>query len=292
MDGSRVAVIIEDDQDIRELIKVVLAQSGFEVHTAGTGAAGVEAVRSYRPAVVTLDLGLPDIDGFEAARRIRLFSDCYIIMLTARGDELDTLLGLETGADDYLTKPFRPRELRARVGALLRRPRQGAVAGQGTAAPVAGVGAAVGAGPAPSGTPAPSGASAPSGAPAGLGAGTPAPSAAVEHPPAQVGLLVHSGLCLNGAMRTAEVDGTELELTRTEFDLLLAVMEGGKRVLSKAELVRRLRGEGYDVGSYISDSDERTIEVHMANLRRKLGDDPRSPRWIKTVRGIGYRLAV
>uniref|UniRef100_UPI00258B78D5 response regulator transcription factor n=1 Tax=Arthrobacter sp. TaxID=1667 RepID=UPI00258B78D5 len=125
MDGLRTAVVIEDDRDIRELIQVVLNQSGFDVHAADSGAAGVEAVREHCPDVVTLDLGLPDIDGFEVARRIRLFSDSYIIMLTARADELDTLLGLETGADDYLTKPFRPRELRARVGALMRRPRLG-----------------------------------------------------------------------------------------------------------------------------------------------------------------------
>ncbi|WP_287934130.1 winged helix-turn-helix domain-containing protein, partial [Arthrobacter sp.] len=104
--------------------------------------------------------------------------------------------------------------------------------------------------------------------------------------------LVHDGLSLNGAARTVQLQGAELDLTRTEFDLLLAMMESGQLVRSKADLVRRLRGEEYEVGGYISDADERTIEVHMANLRRKLGDDPRSPRWIKTVRGIGYKLAV
>ena len=99
-----------------------------------------------------------------------------------------------------------------------------------------------------------------------------------------------NGLVLNDGDRTAEVDGTELELTRTEFDLLHALVDGGKQVRSKSDLVRWLRGEEYDVGTYISDADERTIEVHMTNLRRKMGDNPRDPRWIKTVRGVGYRL--
>ncbi len=103
MDSPRIAVVIEDDRDIRDLIQVVLTQSGFEVHAVDSGAEGVEAVRTHNPSVVTLDLGLPDIDGFEVARRIRLFSDSYIIMLSARAEELDTLMGLESGADDYLT---------------------------------------------------------------------------------------------------------------------------------------------------------------------------------------------
>lgn len=265
MDNPRVAVIVEDDQDIRELISVILNQAGFEVHAASNGADGVEAVRTHHPDIVTLDLGLPDIDGFEVARRIRLFSDTYIVMLTGRADEMDTLLGLETGADDYLTKPFRPRELRARISAMLRRPR---AAGQG--APAQGPSAAIL--PAPvDGPPAIPG-----------GPETPAAEAAVTRS--------INGLVLNDGNRTAEVDGAELELTRTEFDLLHALVDGGKQVRSKSDLVRWLRGEEYDVGGYISDADERTIEVHMTNLRRKMGDNPRDPRWIKTVRGVGYRL--
>ena len=123
MDNTQVAVVIEDDQDIRELIGVILSQAGFEVHCASTGEDGVEAVRAHHPDIVTLDLGLPDINGFEVARQIRAFTDTYIIMLTGRADEMDTLLGLESGADDYLTKPFRPRELRARISTMMRRPR-------------------------------------------------------------------------------------------------------------------------------------------------------------------------
>lgn len=114
----RVAVVVEDDDDIRELMVSVLGQSGFTVHQAATGADGVDAVREHTPAVVTVDLGLPDFDGYEVTRRVRQFSDAYVVMLTARTEEIDTLLGLEAGADDYITKPFRPRELRARIEAI------------------------------------------------------------------------------------------------------------------------------------------------------------------------------
>ncbi|MDJ0356105.1 response regulator transcription factor [Paenarthrobacter sp. PH39-S1] len=322
MDSPRIAVVIEDDSDIRDLIEMILAQSGFEVHSVRDGAAGVTAVRRHKPSIVTLDLGLPDIDGFEVARRIRLFSDSYIIMLTARADELDTLLGLESGADDYLTKPFRPRELRARVSAMLRRPRAGgsaegassvdassserpmtaspshaaaaAVPLNGPAAPPAGPAGSglagsgpAGSGPAGSGTPPPPAAGSPAVEPPAAGPAT--HGGASEAP--ESGSLIHNGLLVNGSTRTAAVHGSELALTRTEFDLLHALMESGKLVRTKADLVRRLRNDEYDAGGYISDADERTIEVHMANLRRKLGDNSKSPRWVKTVRGVGYRLA-
>ncbi len=115
MDSGRVALVIEDDGDIRQLLEVVLRQGGFEVHSAGTATEGVRLAEEVSPDVITLDVGLPDFDGFEAARRIRLVSDAYIVMLTAQGEEVDTLLGLEAGADDYIVKPFRPRELRARI---------------------------------------------------------------------------------------------------------------------------------------------------------------------------------
>ncbi|UIK89368.1 response regulator transcription factor [Arthrobacter polaris] len=268
MDNLRVAVVIEDDQDIRELISVILIQAGFEVYAAATGAAGVEAVRTHNPAIVTLDLGLPDMDGFEVARRIRLFTDTYIIMLTGRADEMDTLLGLETGADDYITKPFRPRELRARISAMMRRPRAGE---QGTQDPSTVAHRDTAATTSADNTPV----STDQESLATLAAGVPE---------------AINGLLLNDGDRTVKVDGNELELTRTEFDLLHALVRGGTQVRSKSELVHWLRGEEYDVGSYISDADERTIEVHMTNLRRKMGDNPRDPRWIKTVRGVGYRL--
>ena len=121
-----VAVVVEDDEDVRNLVEAVLSQAGFDVHGAASGREGVEVVRSQKASVVTLDMGLHDIDGFEVLRRIRQFSDAYVVMLTARTDELDTLTALHTGADDFMTKPFRPRELRARVAAMMRRPRQDA----------------------------------------------------------------------------------------------------------------------------------------------------------------------
>ncbi|TFB77233.1 response regulator transcription factor [Cryobacterium glaciale] len=119
----RVAVIIEDDPDIRNLLEAVLSQAGFEAIATSNGLDGIAAIRAYDPIVTTLDVSMPGIDGFETSRRIRAFSSTYLVILTARGDEIDTLQGLEAGADDYLTKPFRPRVLRARIEAMLRRPR-------------------------------------------------------------------------------------------------------------------------------------------------------------------------
>lgn len=275
---TRVAVIIEDDGDIRDLIRAVLTQAGFEVHAAASGVEGVSAVRESNPTVVTLDLGLPDIDGFETARQIRQFSDAYIIMLTARAEELDTLLGLESGADDYITKPFRPRELRARITAMLRRPRNGQVPEVAEEPDVFGPGP--GFEPATPPVPAPSSPES-------------APRQSVVTAPVEEedSAYCHNGLVLNHRTRTTEVDGASIELTRTEFDLLHALLESGRIVRSKADLVRRLRYEEYDTGSFISDADERAIEVHVGNLRRKLGDDSRSPKYLETVRGVGYRLA-
>lgn len=250
MSESRVGLVIEDDHDIRELVRVVLVQAGFDVQVASSGAAGVVAAKELNPAVITLDLGLPDIDGFEVARQIREFSDAYIVMLTARAEELDTLIGLESGADDYLTKPFRPRELRARVAAMMRRPRSTSDSSAAGKAPAA--------------------------AAAAGGAGR---------------TLTHNGLEFSYEARTVSVDGRELHLTRTEFDLLHALLEAGRMVRTKSELVKRLRDEPYDVGGYISEADERSVEVHMGNLRKKLGDSPQNPRWLQTVRGVGYRLA-
>jgi two-component system OmpR family response regulator len=123
LERSRIAVIIEDEEDVRELISVVFRQAGFVTHGAPSGEQGVDLVRQHDPMVVTLDVEMADMDGFEAARRIRLFSDSYVIMLTGRDDEADAMMGLDNGADDYIVKPFRPRELRSRINALLRRPR-------------------------------------------------------------------------------------------------------------------------------------------------------------------------
>lgn len=258
MGDSRRGLVIEDDGDIRELVRVVLTQAGFDVSVATSGSQGVDMARQLKPAVITLDLGLPDIDGFEVSRQIREFSDAYIVMLTARAEELDTLMGLEVGADDYLTKPFRPRELRARVAAMMRRPRE---VGPGPEMAVSSQGAA------------------PHMEPALAQGGN-----------GQVPLQ-HNGLDLYYGSRTVALNGQELNLTRTEFELLYALLESGRTVRTKADLVRRLRDEEYDVGSYISDADERSVEVHMGNLRKKLGDSAAHPLWLQTVRGVGYRLA-
>ncbi|MHA7239884.1 response regulator transcription factor [Arthrobacter sp. TMS1-12-1] len=253
MSDPGVAVVIEDDADVRNLVGAVLRQSGFDVQVAPNGRAGVELVRTHDATVVTVDVGLPDIDGYEVLRRIRGFSNCYVVMLTSRGDELDTLTALQSGADDYLTKPFRPRELRARIAAMLRRPRA-------VPEPAAEVTA-----PAPS-----------EGAPLPVSE----PSSVIEH----------NGLALNASARTVVVDGRDLPLTRSEFDLLNEMLKSSGAVRTKADLVRVVRGDYYGEDTYISDSDERAIEVHIGNLRRKLDEDPKNPRWLQTVRGVGYRL--
>lgn len=245
MDSPAVAVIIEDDEDIRGLVSIVLEQAGYEVHAAAGGLEGIELVRRHRPVVTTLDLSMPGIDGFETAKRIRAFSSTYIVMLTARDEEIDTVQGLQAGADDYLTKPFRPRELRARIEAMMRRPRAAGVDDQANAGTNA--------------------------------AGTP------ER------ILSHRGIVLDPDERTVVCEGAEIEMTRTEFDILAELLRSGRRVIGKAELALVVRGEQH-IGSYVSEHDTRAIEVHVANLRRKLGESATQPRWIETVRGVGYRL--
>jgi DNA-binding response OmpR family regulator len=261
MSIERVAVVIEDDADIRNLLDTILGQAGFTCHTAATGVEGIEAIREHDPILTTLDISLPGIDGFEVARQIRSFSPTYIIMLSARDEEIDTLMGLDSGADDYLTKPFRPRELRARIEAMLRRNQIGPPVARPPITP----------------TPERSGR-----APA------PEPDA---HEGEESGWLSHNGLRINADMWLCDLDGAPVELTRSEFDLLLAIMQGARRVISKDTLALELRGDFPGGGGYVSDSDRRAVEVHMANLRRKLNDPVGSPRYIETVRGVGYRLA-
>jgi DNA-binding response OmpR family regulator len=200
----------------------------FEVITAGDGETAVALARGRRPDVVVLDLMLPGIDGVEVCRRIRTFSDVYVIMLTARSDEVDKLVGLSVGADDYLTKPFSPRELVARVRALLRRPR-----------------------------------------------------AAARPGPAAVRRI--GGLLIDPAAREVTLDGRPVPLTRTEFDLL-DVLSGEPGVaLSRRTLFERVWGAPWR-------GDEHLVDVHVGNLRRKLGDEPARSRYVRTVRGVGYRM--
>lgn len=252
MSDLGVAVVIEDDDDMRNLLQAVLLQAGFEVHTASGGREGVEAVRNTQANVVTLDVGLPDIDGFEVLRRIRQFSNAYVMMLTGRTEEPDLLTAMHAGADDYVTKPFRPREVRARIGAMMRRPRHQPTRPEHSVA-------------------------------------VPARSPATQKP--DEALLQHNGLSLNSRSRTAALAGEALELTRSEFDLLQDLLRAAGAVRSRTELVRVVRGDFYSTDTYISDSDQRAVEVHIGNLRRKLREDPESPRWLQTVRGVGYRLA-
>lgn len=248
MASQGAVVVIEDDADVRNLLVVVLQQSGFDVSTASTGHEGVDLVREVAPDIVTLDVGLPDIDGHEVLRQIRRSTDCYVIMLTARADEADTLMALQTGADDYLTKPFRPRELRARVSAMLRRPRARPEASEPTA------------------------------------------RAPEPFPAAKRSVLRHDGLVLDADTRVVTLSDEVLSLTRSEFDLLHELMRSAGAVRTKADLVRVVRGGSQAADSYVSDFDQRAIEVHIGNLRRKLGEDSKDPRWLMTVRGVGYRL--
>ena len=289
MPGDRIAVVIEDDADIRRLLEEVLEQGGFEVHSAGNGLEGVERVRTYRPTLVTLDISLPGIDGFEVAKRIRSFSDTYLIMLTARNDEVDTLMGLGAGADDYVAKPFRPRELRARIDAMLRRPRLAPAVGPATVAPP----------PTPVAAPVEPAAVAPAAvAPPAVAAAASVAAVTAANPGSITaphhldgdGWLEHRGLRLEPSMHVVELDGVELDLTRSEFELLHLLMESKRRVRSKSDLALALRGESYVTSHYVSEADKRGVEVHLANLRRKLGESATQPRWIETVRGVGYRI--
>ncbi len=312
----KTAVIVEDDPDIRHLLVEVLESAGFSTVSVGNGIDGVRAVIAYQPLITTLDVNMPGIDGFEAARRIRQQSDTYIIMLTGLEEEADVVLGLGAGADEYVVKPFRPRELRARIEALLRRPRAGTPAV--TAPRQDSVGPSF-----PPARPVQESAShaeqsSPPTAPAAPVPSSPVvvpssqgpdpwatapgndlvPRAGAELAPRTHGELtptggqwiVHRDLQLDPDSRIVLVDGFELDLTRTEFDLLATLMESKRRVRSKADLTLVLRGESYVTSYFVGEADKRAIEAHMTNLRRKLGDNPANPRYIETVRGVGYRL--
>jgi two-component system OmpR family response regulator len=239
--GERRAVVVEDDEDIRSLIEFTLTTQGFEVRSVDTGLAGVEAVREFDPDLVTLDLGLP---GIETCRRIREITDAYVVMITARDDEIDRLLGLEGGADDFLSKPFSVRELKARVNALFRRPRRG------------------------------------------VGTAGPAPASSQSVPVVTVSdheVLEHGPLRVDVDGRRAFKTAEELALTRTEFDLLAELMRTPARVWTREALLRSVWGTDWA-------SDTHLVEVHVGNLRRKLGEGPGEPKFIKTVRGVGYRM--
>jgi DNA-binding response OmpR family regulator len=227
-------LVVDDEESLAKVVASYLERDGHEVVCVFDGPAAVEAARRESPDVVVLDLGLPGLDGIEVCRQMRTFTDCYVIMLTARTDEVDKLVGLGVGADDYLTKPFSPRELVARVKAMLRRPR---------AVPPPGV-----------------------------------PDREYEEPPRTFGLLQ-----VDVTAREARVDGQVVEVTRTEFDLLATLSARPRMAFSRRQLIEAVWGESW-VG------DEHLVDVHIGHLRRKLGDDPAAPRFVRTVRGVGYRM--
>jgi DNA-binding response OmpR family regulator len=237
---DRKALVVEDDEDMRSLIAFTLSTQGFDVTSVESGLAAVEAVRTGNPDLVTLDLGLPGIDGIEACRRIREISDAYVVMITSRDDEVERLIGLETGADDFLSKPFSPRELKARVNAMFRRPRRGPQTPQ---------------------------AAQPHGAASGD-----------EHE-----ILRHGPLTVDVDGRRAFQADSELSLTRTEFDLLTELMRTPARVWTREALLRSIWDTEWATDTHL-------VEVHIGNLRRKLGEGKGLTRMIRTVRGVGYRM--
>jgi DNA-binding response OmpR family regulator len=262
MDSSgRGALVIEDDADIRELIVHSLGMQGFSVRSAASGRAGLALLQDHQPDLVTLDLGLPDLDGVEVCRRIRQQSDAYVVMISARTDEIDRLIGLETGADDYLTKPFSPRELQARVNAMFRRPRAGVADGS-------------------------SAARAERAEPTSLYGQVLQASNGDATDGGDESTITLGRVAVDTESRTVTVDGAEVELTRTEFDLVATLIGAPRRVWGRDVLLRSVWGEGWS-------GEEHLVEVHIGNLRRKLGRaaEPATPLpFIRTVRGVGYRM--
>jgi DNA-binding response OmpR family regulator len=218
-------LVVDDEPPIVELVRGYLVREGWSVDVAVDGPTAIEQARSNAPDVIVLDLMLPGIDGLEVCRQVRTFSDAYILMLTARSEEVDRIVGLAVGADDYLVKPFSPRELVARIKAVLRRPR--------------------------------------------MTTRSPTPA----------------GLVIDEPRHDVRVDGTPIELTATEFGILAALARDPGVVVGRTALFERVWGSEFV-------ADEHLVDVHVANLRRKLGDDPSGPRFIETVRAVGYRLIV
>ena len=226
--GGASVLVVDDERKIRDVVARYLEAAGFAVLVAGSGQKALELAARARPDLVVLDLMLPDLSGEEVLRSIRTLAEVPIIVLTAKSSEEDRVANLRQGADDYLVKPFSPRELVARVEAVLRR----------------------------------------------------------SGPPASGELAFDQGrLRIDREGRGVIMDGDGVELTRTEFDLLLALAHTPGRVFSRYELLNRVQGSDYE--GY-----ERTIDAHVKNLRRKLGDDPRQPRFVVTVPGVGYNLGV
>jgi len=220
-------LVIDDDQGLRDLLAEYLSARGLQVETSPDGPTGISRLRAGGFDLVVLDVMMPGIDGFETTRQIRAFSTTPIIMLTARGDEMDRIVGLELGADDYLAKPFNPRELLARIQAVLRRAQ-----GDRTDSPC-------------------------------LSAG-----------PVRIDV----------DRRLAQMDEKTLDLTTTEFEILRILVANAGRVIPRERLMELARGEAWAAF-------DRSVDVHISHLRKKLGEDSKRPEFIKTVRGVGYTFA-
>lgn len=240
-------LVVEDERNVVEILRRYLVAEGHTVVSVADGLAALEVFRRERPGFVILDLMLPGLNGIRVCQELRRESDVPILMLTGRTTESDKVVGLTVGADDYVTKPFSPREVVARIEAICRRTDLGRNTTSGKSGP----------------TEAKSDGSAAPGSPARA------------FPP--------SGLLVDVPGRRAFLDASELSLTPSEFQILRTMAARPGRVFTRDELLDRLRGDDADIV-------DRAIDVHMVNLRRKLGDDHRNPRYIRTVRGTGYAL--
>ena len=227
MAGARRILIADDEPDLLRMLSAYLKAEGFAPSVAADGREALERMRADTPDLVVLDVGMPGIDGLEVLRRIRADSDVPVIMLTARSEEVDRVVGLTVGADDYVTKPFSPRELAARIKAVLRRGRR----------------------------------------------------------PGDDEVLRFSGLTIDPSRREVLHDGQPVALTTLEFDLLAALASAPGRVFTRDQLLQRVWGWDY-FGA------DRVVDVHIANIRKAIGDDATDPAIIGTVRGVGYRLIV
>ncbi|HMM21497.1 MAG TPA: response regulator transcription factor [Selenomonadales bacterium] len=221
-------LVVDDDEKLVKVLKAYLLKEGYTVETAFDGLVAVDKVLRFQPDVLLLDLMLPGIDGWEVCKEIRRTSNVPIIMLTAAAGEDQRVSGLDLGADDYVTKPFSPREVLARIRAIIRRMK---------------------------------------------------PTAAGEDRVLRVG-----NIKLNSVRHTVTVNDETVELTPTEYKLLELLMSHTGQAFTRLQLVERTQGNSYD-------GFERTIDSHIKNLRRKIGDDPNQPRYIRTIYGVGYKMA-